>query len=118
MAGTKEGGIKAAATNISKHGADFYARIGSRGGTNSRTGGFASSKVGKDGLTGPERAKLAGHKGGKISRRGPAIRLDDEDIEQVKKEIAEAKEESIKEKIRLLNKELDRLRNARAKVDA
>lgn len=35
-------------------------------------GGFASEKPGKDGLTGPERAKIAGTKGGKRSKRGPA----------------------------------------------
>lgn len=35
-------------------------------------GGFASETLGKDGLTGPERAKIAGTKGGKRSKRGPA----------------------------------------------
>lgn len=37
---------------------------------NGTTGGFASSVVGQDGLTGIERAKVAGSKGGKISKRG------------------------------------------------
>ena len=32
MAGTKSGGKAAAATNKSKYGADFYARIGAKGG--------------------------------------------------------------------------------------
>lgn len=32
--------------------------------------GFASNVVGKDGMTGLERAKAAGRKGGQISRRG------------------------------------------------
>ena len=72
MAGTKEGGRKAAETNKARHGKDFYSRIGHRGGKNGHNGGFASEKVGKDGLTGAERAKLAGHKGGTISRRGKA----------------------------------------------
>lgn len=36
-----------------------------------KPGGFAAETVGKDGLTGPERAKLAGAKGGRISRRKP-----------------------------------------------
>lgn len=70
MAGTKTGGAKAAATNRSKYGPDFYARIGSMGGKLGRTGGFASSTVGKDGLTGRERARSAGANGGRISRRG------------------------------------------------
>ncbi|QHN42470.1 hypothetical protein GII36_01235 [Candidatus Mycosynbacter amalyticus] len=60
MAGTKVGGTKAAATNKAKHGKDFYARIGAKGGKIGRTGGFAAN---------PELARIAGAKGGKISRR-------------------------------------------------
>lgn len=60
MAGTKQGGIKAAATNKKLHGADFYARIGSRGGKNGHTGGFYAN---------PELAKIAGHRGGLTSSR-------------------------------------------------
>lgn len=63
MAGTKEGGRKAALTNKLKHGDDFYARIGARGGRNGHTGGFAAN---------PELAKIAGAKGGRKSKRGPA----------------------------------------------
>lgn len=63
MAGTKEGGKKAAATNKTKHGADFYARIGAKGGRNGNTGGFAAN---------PELARIAGAKGGRISRRKKA----------------------------------------------
>ena len=73
MAGTKNGGKKAAATNMRKYGPNFYARIGARGGRVSSTGGFASEKKGEDGLTGPERARIAGAKGGSISRRGKPI---------------------------------------------
>lgn len=73
MAGTKAGGAKAAATNKKLHGEDFYAKIGQKGGkNNSGTGGFASLKVGRDGMTGPERAKKMGAIGGSISRRGPS----------------------------------------------
>lgn len=70
MAGTKAGGIKAAKTNIERHGKDFYRELGRKGGRNGHTGGFASETVGKDGLTGWQRAKIAGRKGGTISRRG------------------------------------------------
>ena len=63
MAGTKEGGRKASITNKLKHGNDFYARIGAKGGRNGHTGGFASN---------PELAKIAGSIGGKKSRRGKA----------------------------------------------
>lgn len=72
MAGTREGGLKAAKTNKEKHGADFYARIGRAGGskTPKTPRGFASEVVGKDGLTGLQRAKAAGRKGGQVSKRG------------------------------------------------
>lgn len=60
MAGTKAGGKAAAATNKAKYGADFYARIGARGGKAGRTGGFYANR---------ELARIAGRKGGRISRR-------------------------------------------------
>lgn len=62
MAGTKAGGLKAAATNKRLHGADFYARIGRKGGQNGHTGGFSDREL----------AKRAGALGGRKSRRGPA----------------------------------------------
>lgn len=69
MAGTITGGRKAAEKNRSKYGANFYALIGAKGGKKGKTGGFASDKKGNDGLTGRERARQAGAKGGRISRR-------------------------------------------------
>lgn len=60
MAGTKEGGRKAAAKNLAKD-PSFYAKIGAKGGRNGRTGGFAAN---------PALARIAGAKGGRISRRG------------------------------------------------
>ena len=71
MSGTISGGKKAAQKNITLHGKDFYRNIGRKGGKRSTTGGFASQKVGKDGLTGSERARIAGAKGGRKSRRIP-----------------------------------------------
>lgn len=71
MSGTVSGGKKAAQKNKELHGKDFYKEIGRKGGKRSTTGGFASQKVGKDGLTGVERAKLAGAKGGRKSKRTP-----------------------------------------------
>lgn len=72
MAGTKAGGFKAAQTNKNKYGTDFYASIGAKGGKRGKTGGFASDKKGADGLTGRERARIAGSQGGRISRRTKA----------------------------------------------
>lgn len=57
------GSKKAAATNQARHGKDFYANIGRKGGQNGHTGGFAANR---------ELAREAGRKGGRISRRGPA----------------------------------------------
>ena len=65
MAGTVEGGRKAAATNRKKYGKEFYANIGRKGGRNGHTGGFAAN---------PELAKIAGAIGGRKSKRGPAKR--------------------------------------------
>lgn len=84
MVGTLQGGKKAAKTNKEIHGEDFYARIGQKGGRNGHTGGFASDVVGKDGLTGRERAKRAGQIGGLVSRRGTALR--DEEGNAITKE--------------------------------
>ena len=68
--------MKAKKANLEKYGPDFYKRIGAKGGANGKgpgyKGGFASNEVGEDGLTGKQRAKLAGAVGGKRSRRGPA----------------------------------------------
>ena len=66
MAGTKAGGLRAKATNYQKYGKDHYRRIGAIGGRKSNTGGFACTDVDNDGLTGPERSKIVGSKGGKI----------------------------------------------------
>lgn len=70
MAGTIEGGRKAAKTNKEKYGNDFYANIGRRGGRNGHTGGFASN---------PDLARRAGRKGGKISKRGKAKKYEEEE---------------------------------------
>jgi hypothetical protein len=72
MSGTKAGGQHAAATNKQKYGDDFYQKIGLIGGKLGTTGGWASNKIGEDGLTGRERARIAGAKGGSISKRGKA----------------------------------------------
>lgn len=61
MAGTKKGGLKAAAKNLEKN-PNFYAEIGAKGGRNGNTGGFAAN---------PELARIAGRKGGRKSRRKP-----------------------------------------------
>ena len=76
MSGTLEGAKRAQATMKRIYGEEgrilFFKRIGQKGGRNSTNGGFASDKIGEDGLTGRERARIAGKKGGRISRRGKA----------------------------------------------
>lgn len=62
MSGTKEGGKKAAKTNIERHGKDFYKNNGRKGGQNGHTGGFYANR---------ELARLAGAIGGlRSSRKG------------------------------------------------
>lgn len=63
MAGTREGGQKAAATNKQRYGMSFYETIGRAGGTKSRGGGFAKNR---------DLAVEAGRKGGRASRRRSA----------------------------------------------
>lgn len=63
MAGTAKGGKKAAETNKARHGEGFYALIGAKGGKATGMKGFALDR---------ERARIAGQKGGRISRRGKA----------------------------------------------
>lgn len=62
MAGTVQGGKKAAAKNLKKD-PNFYAKIGAKGGRAGHTGGFAAN---------PDLARIAGRKGGQISRRRKA----------------------------------------------
>lgn len=63
MAGTVAGGKKAAEKNLARE-PGFYKRIGAKGGKNGNTGGFAANR---------ELARIAGAKGGRISRRGKAV---------------------------------------------
>lgn len=65
MAGTLEGGRKAAKSNKERYGNDFYAVIGAKGGRIGTTGGFYANR---------ELAREAGSKGGKKSRRGKAVK--------------------------------------------
>lgn len=60
MSGTVSGGRKARETNLKKYGNNFYSIIGSKGGQNGHTGGFAAN---------PALARIAGAKGGRKSRR-------------------------------------------------
>ena len=70
--GTKEGAKKAVVSIKEKYGEDYYRKLGRKGGQLGVNGGFACLERGSDGLTGPERARILGAKGGRISKRGPA----------------------------------------------
>lgn len=69
MSGNRIGGLKSKVTLKRIYGDDFYNKIGHLGGIKGKTGGFGSKFKGRDGLTGQERASLAGAVGGKISKR-------------------------------------------------
>ncbi|BBE45462.1 hypothetical protein RE2895_23930 [Rhodococcus erythropolis] len=60
VSGTKAGGLKARDRNLSKD-PDFYKKIGAIGGRLGTTGGFAADR---------KLARIAGAKGGRISKRG------------------------------------------------
>lgn len=64
MPGNRKGGLRAAKTNLERHGEDFYSRIGRKGGMSGHSGGFKK---------GSELARLAGRKGGLKSRRGEPV---------------------------------------------
>lgn len=98
MPGTKEGAIKTKETMKKKYGVngyhEFFKMIGSIGGQNGHTGGFASTVVGKDGLTGAERARVCGAKGGRISSRlgiknGERRKEYEDDIDQAERILEE-----------------------------
>jgi general stress protein YciG len=72
MSGTKAGGLRAAAKNVAKD-PNFYAKIGAKGGRNGKTGGFAAN---------PELARIAGAKGGRISRRKKVVTTVQDDSTQ------------------------------------
>ena len=87
MPGTVNGGRQAAETNKKKYGKDFYARIGAIGGKKGTTGGFAANR---------ELARIAGAKGGRISRRRKAVEeaVAPEIQEEVQEAIATAEEQT------------------------
>ena len=74
MAGNRAVGLKAAQKNKALD-PDFYREIGRIGGASGNTGGFASDKIGQDGLTGRERARIVGAKGGRISKRRKSLKV-------------------------------------------
>jgi general stress protein YciG len=70
MAGTITGGLKAAQTNKERHGDDFYAAIGSKGGSKPTTKpkGFAYARLNYT-TDDPRHPRNAGLIGGKMSKR-------------------------------------------------
>lgn len=73
MPGTRLGGLKARDKILERYGKDHYKNMGRKGGLkNNGHLGFGSLEIGKDGLTGQQRARIAGAIGGRISKRGCA----------------------------------------------
>lgn len=79
MSGNTAGGKKAAETNKKRYGENFYAEIGRKGGQNGNTGGFYANR---------ELARIAGAKGGSISRRGPSKKVQEEDAIEPKERLS------------------------------
>jgi general stress protein YciG len=100
MSGTVEGGQAAAKKNKKKYGADFYKRIGAKGGLRGRTGGFFQNR---------ELARQAGKIGGTVSRRGkvPLTEEERKHAELVKLEVMEQLNQS---KLKKLRNQIEKLR--------
>lgn len=75
MTGTKKGALKARQTIYDKYGKDFYRKIGKVGGSvdTIKPKGFACDH---------QLARLAGSKGGSISRRGKAKNNEYREVEE------------------------------------
>ena len=63
MSGTPEGAAKTAKTIKAKYGEDYYEKIGRKGGEQNRPETRAFKRN-------PELARIAGAKGGRVSKRG------------------------------------------------
>jgi len=78
MAGTRIGGLKAAQTNKSKYGENFYKNIGADGGIKSRGGGFAKTGYGS----------LAGQIGGiKSAHKRYGTPIDQDKLQKLEAEL-------------------------------
>ena len=73
MSGTVAGGIKTREIFYEKYGRDYFKNIGKIGGRNGHVKGFAVN---------PELAKRAGSIGGKLSKRGPAKKKKEENVQE------------------------------------
>ena len=69
MSGSREGQLRGARTRRIKYGEDHFRKQCQKAGRTPTTGGFKDKKVGKDGLTGRERASIAGRKGGTMTQK-------------------------------------------------
>lgn len=79
MSGNREGGLKCAAKNLARD-PEFYRKIGTKGGRNGKTGGFAANR---------DLARKAGELGGRISRRSESTRLTPEQAAKIRQEYNE-----------------------------
>lgn len=59
MSGNSSGAKKAYQTRLERHGKENLKKMHSAGGKSSHVGGFGTKEIGKDGLNGKERAKMA-----------------------------------------------------------
>jgi hypothetical protein len=78
MAGTMLGGQKASVKNLARD-PNFYRKIGRIGGRNGHTGGFAANR---------ELARIAGAKGGRISRRSAIKKVQGHDGSNYEKRVS------------------------------
>ena len=72
MSGSRAGGLRAAETNSKKYGQDFYKKIGAKG-------GLVSHPDTRHFYIDREMARIAGARGGRVSKRTKIIKVNEED---------------------------------------
>lgn len=99
MSGNYAGGKQAGLTNKKRYGDDYYARIGSKGGSvKGKKGGFAAD---------PSLARYGGYIGGHMSRRGGT--LTPEEKLEIRKKLVKSRKQYIAEADQLERERLDRI---------
>lgn len=79
MSGNSESAKKAYQTRIERHGKESVQNMHSAGGRASRVGGFGTTEIGEDGLTGRERARMASIESHKVRKHNLTKEYDNED---------------------------------------
>ena len=78
MSQSSEGAKKAYQNRVARHGIQSIRDMQSKGGSQSTPGGFGTKKVGDDGLTGRQRARLASIESHKVRKHNYNVDYEEE----------------------------------------